>query len=608
MNKTVNINLGGMFFHIDEDAYQKLNRYFDAIKRSISNTNGRDEIMKDIEMRIAELLIERNVGEKQVVSIRDVEAVITVMGQPEDYRIEDDEPAAANTTENWSRGRRKLYRDTEKGMIGGVATGLAHYTGIDAVWIKILLILITIISFGTGIVIYLIMWIVTPAAVTTSEKLEMTGEPVNISNIEKKVREEFDNISEKFKSADYDKMGRQVQTGAERFAGGFLTVLGKIVKVIAKIFGAFIAIFAGCALMGLIVTLFTFGSATVFGTPLENYAEAFNYAEMPLTFLAVLIFLSIGIPLFFLTILGLKLLVENLRSIGNFAKYSLLALWLVTIGILIAFGIKQASAVAMDGKSVTKEVLNLRSGDTLKVKFVYNDYYAKDLYSHNEMRLQQNEKGETVIYSDDVHLEVLPTDQPQPYVQIEREARGNSLNDARIRAEKIKYGFKIDGNTLILDNYLLSPTEAKYRKQKVYVYLFVPKGLLLKPDSSLQDRDWSDDNFFNLHFSGDYLYRVDKDKVYCEDCPPEENDFNDAELNVEDEIREAEEAAEQTRLEAEQFAREEAERVRMEAEELARNQAEKSARIKSEIKNQSERAKKLKPLIINENGVIEKTK
>jgi hypothetical protein len=89
MNKTVNINLGGMFFHIDEDAYQKITRYFDAIKRSLNNSSGQDEIIKDIEMRVSELLNEKQKSDKHV-GLKDVDEVITVMGQPEDYIIEDE--------------------------------------------------------------------------------------------------------------------------------------------------------------------------------------------------------------------------------------------------------------------------------------------------------------------------------------------------------------------------------------------------------------------------------------------------------------------------------------------------------------------------------------
>lgn len=97
MNKTVNINLGGMFFHIDEDAYQKLTRYFEAIKRSLSNSSGQDEIIKDIEMRVSELLTDKQKTDKHVVGLKDVDEVIAVMGQPEDYRI--DEEGTENTSQ-----------------------------------------------------------------------------------------------------------------------------------------------------------------------------------------------------------------------------------------------------------------------------------------------------------------------------------------------------------------------------------------------------------------------------------------------------------------------------------------------------------------------------
>src|SRR5690606_10996867 len=138
MNKTVSINLGGFFFHIDEDAYQKLNRYFDAIKRSLS-PDGKDEIMSDIESRISELLSEKLKNDKQVVSIKEVDEVIAVMGQPEDYRIDEDatEPKQQQTyyTPNYDLPpSRKFYRDGDRNIIAGVCAGVAHYFRIDPLW------------------------------------------------------------------------------------------------------------------------------------------------------------------------------------------------------------------------------------------------------------------------------------------------------------------------------------------------------------------------------------------------------------------------------------------------------------------------------------------
>ena len=139
MNKTVNINLAGIFFHIDEDAYSKLQRYLEAIKRSFTDSQGRSEIIADIEARISELFNERVDNEKQVVGVKIVDEVIAIMGQPEDYLVDDeifeDEPKA------WDRKStsKKLFRDTDNSYIGGVSSGLGHYLGIDALWIRLAL-------------------------------------------------------------------------------------------------------------------------------------------------------------------------------------------------------------------------------------------------------------------------------------------------------------------------------------------------------------------------------------------------------------------------------------------------------------------------------------
>jgi phage shock protein PspC (stress-responsive transcriptional regulator) len=169
MNKTVNINIGGLFFHIDEDAYQKLTRYFEAIKRSLSNSSGQDEIMKDIEMRVAELLTEKQKSDKHVINTKDVDEVIVVMGQPEDYRIDEDTDDKPKEPFYPYTKSRKLYRDKDRGTIAGVCTGLGHYFGIDAVWVKILFLILAFTSFG--IIAYFVLWIAMPKAITTSEKL-----------------------------------------------------------------------------------------------------------------------------------------------------------------------------------------------------------------------------------------------------------------------------------------------------------------------------------------------------------------------------------------------------------------------------------------------------
>lgn len=527
MNKTVNINLGGMFFHIDEDAYLKMTRYFDAIKRSLSKSSGQEEIIKDIEMRVSELLTEKQKSDKHVIGLKDVDEVIAVMGQPEDYIIEEDNHTSQTYNAD-SKRTKKLYRDTEKGIIGGVAAGLGHYFGIDAVWIRVVLILLVFAGFGTGILAYIILWIATPEAITTSEKLEMTGEPVTISNIEKKVREEFENVSDKIKNADYDKYGNQIKTGANKIGSSLGDFTMTVFKIFAKFLGVILIIIGNVTLISLLIAVFTVGSSDFIDVPWRGFIEAGNFTDYPIWSFGLLMFFAVGIPFFFLTLLGFKLLSPAMKSIGNIAKYTALALWLIAIAILISIGIKQASEVAFEGKTVKKETINLMPNDTLFVKFRYNDYYTKDINDRETFKFVQDSANTELIYSNNVRLQILHTDEKLPFIQIEKMARGKSFQAAKLRAEKIKYAIKIEGNHLILDNYLLTEVSNKFRDQEVEIFLYLPEGTLLKPDSSVQDYDRSDDSFFNLHYSSDnYVYKVEGSKVKCLNCPTDENEFDD---------------------------------------------------------------------------------
>jgi phage shock protein PspC (stress-responsive transcriptional regulator) len=535
MNKTVNINLGGMFFHIDEDAYLKLTRYFDAIKRSLNNSSGQDEIIKDIEMRVSELLTEKQKSEKHVVGLKDVDEVIAVMGQPEDYRIEDEE----NTNQSFNdygRKHKKLYRDKEKGMIGGVATGLGHYFGIDSVWIKIIFLIFVFAGFGTGILAYFVLWVVTPEAITTSEKLEMTGEPVTISNIEKKVREEIESLSDKIKGADYDKMGNQVKSGAERISSSFGDFIMTVFKIFAKVLGVFLIMSGITTLILLLIGVFTLGTNIFIDFPWQNFVEAGNFTDYPIWAFGLLMFFAVGIPFFFLTLLGFKLLSPDLKPIGNIIKYTLLAVWIIAVAIAISIGIKQATELSYDGKTVEKKTINVNPTDTLFVKFRFNDYYAKDLNHRRDFEFVQDSANHQLIYSTDVRLHVLHTDQATAYLQIEKSARGNSFTTAKQRAEKIDYKIELNGNHLVLDNYFLTDVKNKFRGQEVDVYLYLPEGQLFKPDTSVQDYDDSEDDFFNLHFSGNYNYKVEGSKIKCLDCPADENSDDDIDYDDEENI------------------------------------------------------------------------
>ena len=281
-------------------------------------------------------------------------------------------------------------------------------------------------------------------------------------------------------------------------------------------------------LVFLFIGVFTLGSSAFINFPWQDFVNAGNFSDYPIWTFGLLMFFAIGIPFFFLTLLGFKLLSPSIRSIGNAAKYTLLAIWLIAISLAIAIGIKQASAFSNDGRVVQKENINLKPNDTLLIKFKYNDYYSKNINDRNDFRITQDSTKTDIIYSNNVSFKVEKTDSKLPYIQIEKEAKGGSLSEAKQRAEQIKYGYKIIGNQLILDNYLITDLKNKFRDQEIEITLFLPEGIQFKTDSSVQDYDRSDDEYFNLHYSSDdYLYKVYEKQVKCLNCPAEENEYND---------------------------------------------------------------------------------
>lgn len=192
MKKTININLNGISFTLDEDAYQALEEYLNSIKTHFKNKEGSTEIIKDIEARIAELFQQFTGTGKQILSIDDVNKIKAQLGKPSDF--DDTEEENIHEAE-YAGSYKRLYRDPMDRIIGGVCSGLGAYFHVDPVWVRIIFVIATFS--GVSPLVYLILWIIIPPARTASERLEMRGEPVNISNIERIIREEFNGIRDR---------------------------------------------------------------------------------------------------------------------------------------------------------------------------------------------------------------------------------------------------------------------------------------------------------------------------------------------------------------------------------------------------------------------------
>ncbi len=531
MNKTVNINLANRLFHIDEGAYLRMQRYLESVKRSFANTPGSDEILADIEARIAELFYEKLENERQVITQKEVDEVIAIMGQPEDYIVDEDifedEPKTDKRSTEPKRSK-KFYRDTDHKYVGGVSSGLGHYFNIDPLWIRLLWIILTIGSSGGFILLYGLLWLLVPEAVTTSQKLDMQGEDVNISNIERKVKEGFDDVAQKIKSVDYEGVGNKVKSSGKTF----FDTLGDIILFLFKIFGKFIGILliiiGASVIIGLFIGMITVGIADAVNIPGLNLYQVVDASNMPVWFVSLLGFFAIGIPFFFLLYLGLKILVNNLKSIGSIAKFSLLGLWLISIILLVVFGIRQATARAYSDTVESDEQLLFQDlTDTVQIDFASYDraYRNKRTVKMGDGRtIGRNDAGEEVIVLDDVDIYLEKSQDSLARIEIIKESDGSSFDRAEELATAIVYDYKVEDNTLFLNDFITTARKNKMMNQEVRVNLMLPQGTLLNFRNESNYRCW------RFHFKNDrdlegcdlkdFIWKMGDDgELKCQECP-----------------------------------------------------------------------------------------
>jgi len=176
MKTTVTINLSGHLFHIDEDAYAKLKNYLEEIESRISDPGEMNEIISDIETRMAELFQEKlSQNKRESIHYMDVENVMYLMGSPEEITGNKQTKHSSEEKQKKSNNTKRLFRDPDHKVIGGVCGGLGEYWDMDPVILRVVF-LVVFLSAGFGLLIYLILWLIIPEANTLRKKREMRGE------------------------------------------------------------------------------------------------------------------------------------------------------------------------------------------------------------------------------------------------------------------------------------------------------------------------------------------------------------------------------------------------------------------------------------------------
>ena len=320
MKKTLTVNLGGTVYHIDDDAYRLLDDYLSNLKHFFRKQEGAEEIVNDIEIRIAELFAEKVSAGKQVITIADVEEIIARVGKPEDFGVSDDESEPHKKEQTASSGQgytrtttaRRLFRDPDNKLLGGVASGLAAYFDWDITLVRILMIVLLFVPYCPMIILYIIGWIIIPEARTAAEKLSMRGEAVTIENIGKTVTDGFERVADgvnNFVNSD------KPRTFLQKVGDVFVTIAAIILKIfLVALYEMLPAIdWTPIATISPVMTLLgTISGIALIAIPLG----AFLYTIMRQLFHWSPMGTGLKWSLFILWVLGLVIVIINLSALG----------------------------------------------------------------------------------------------------------------------------------------------------------------------------------------------------------------------------------------------------------------------------------------------------
>ena len=496
MKKTLTINLGGIVFHIDEDAYLLLNQYLDLLTRHFRAQEGSQDILNDIESRIAEILGEKCSETKQVITLEDVQEVIGIMGQP--VEIDQEEaPKQKRDMADGEKGAKRFFRNPDEKIIAGVCSGIAAYFHLDPVWIRLIFV-IFILAGGSGILLYLVLWFIIPEAQSTSDKLEMRGEKINITNIEKSIREELSAIGGKIGSMANESAASLRRAGSG--SGSFFEIIGKSLANVFRFIGKGLLILIGILLvivgfsMVLALIAYTFGWTGGIYTDNEITVMAFPAlarlllgCNIPVVYLQVMVLMVLGIPFFMLFYNGLRMMFrfERIPHLG----LTMFNIWVIGIFFLAWSGLKIYNLYKVDEEKQIEIALEEPATDTLHVILMADDPGMKYL-RYEKFDILGDWK--TVI-TEDKELYLVPgirieeSDDSLFSISQVTMARGKSRLEALQHLAGIRFQSATSGSTLRISPFARLPKEECWRGQAVNLVIRVPKGKFIRFDKQIRD-------------------------------------------------------------------------------------------------------------------------
>ena len=633
MKKVININFQGTIVPIEESSYELLQQYIESLRRYFANEEGRDEIINDIESRFSELFQERLKGGSTCITDDDVNAIIRNMGRPEDFEeAEKGEPMESGNAQSgdskkeknenyfqgdWSWKGKRLYRDENHKILGGVCSGIAAYFGIDPVivrivflisgvgflayillwmfvpgsslvengvrkrlyrnpdgkilggvcngmgsyfdvnpWLPRFIFLIPFItfffrwghfgplsfpnflsfSFSPGsFIIYIVLWLVIPEATTTSEKLEMKGEKVDMNSIKNSVLKEMQEVGERVGKMGKEmgqkigkmgmeaghaagekgaEIGKDIHYAATRSSG----TLGNILTTLFKIFMYFIL---GCMALSIIVALFSIATVAIGIFPLKDFVLTQGWQTV----------FAWGTLIFFIAVPVIGIITFIIRRFARIKKsnklmrWSFVGLWVLGIVCFVSLIV----SVGQDFRNISslnEDVVNLQNPTvkSLEVMPFQNLNYRRIGWFNFQPFGTYGSTDTAFIGNVRIKITKSPTDSFM--VSVLKMANGRTRRAADTLLPRINFNISQNDSLLMLDKAITINTTDKFRNQYVEVTIAVPVGHYIKIDKNFEYGNrirfggfWggSDWYYYNNNVENDYDFTYGEKYIMKDD-------------------------------------------------------------------------------------------
>lgn len=488
MNKTIIINISGVIFHIEEDAYELLKSYMDDIKRHFDNYKDSFEIVSDIESRVAEMLSELLITDsKQVIVLADVQNVTQRMGKPSDFETAEDEDYGFASA-NGKKLSKKLFRDTDDRFVAGVCSGIAHYFDVEPKWARVAFVVLFML-YGFGLLTYLLLWIVIPKAKTRTDKMEMKGERINLQTFQKNIEEEINAVASKIRTASantpaIDKLGIFLREIIE----SVFKYLGSMGKLILKVIGICSMIFIGLLLTGAFIFLMVYlgyAGNTDIGTifPLNIVNEEMR------SVLFICVFLIVVIPLTALIFLLLRA-VFNSKNIPSSINFSLLMIWIVALATAIFCVAKNATEFKEEASFSETTTLKTNPSQIYVIRLADERTFREEISgnggSSKLIKISGSDRDFDTPNEFDLELQVSEGD--RPVLAKTYAARGSNFEEALRNANQIDYYYQQQDSVLTFDYRFDLKGASLWRSQEVKIKLQIPIDSKLLIEKRMADR------------------------------------------------------------------------------------------------------------------------